>query len=306
MSLLSCRVMRSLKYLIDAEGELTPWPFSSIRSALHCTADVNAFATHAISNLGFIYLTGRQHGLVLSLRPKVVSLRALIAAVYLLSDLPQHRIVLASLSDGWNHRFFRNPSELTLELFAELRQRETTDSNFLRRKRSVDDIAKKSIFADLMRAWVSAGAVFDHEFLDTIAHCMLRGRFALLKPQRDGHTLIIEDWGHSYGSFDKRWLSMSRGLRFEDQPDFRYALAAVDAYHEVLRSGRPLLDEIDAIVSHPQLGPRRLQYRRFILPIRAPTGEPLLLSTSLTDPNIDLRPLPLIGADRVFHSGHGR
>ena len=82
---------------------------------------------------------------------------------------------------------------------------------------------------------------------------------------------------------------MSRGLRFEDQPDFRYAHAAVDAYHEVLRSGQPLLDEIDAIISYPQFSRRRLQYWRLILPIRAPTGEPQLLSTSLTDPNIDLR-----------------
>ena len=60
---------------------------------------------------------------------------------------------------------------------------------------------------------------------------MLRGRFVLLEPQRDGRTLIIEDWGRAYGSFDRRWLAMSRGLRFEDQPDFRYANAAIGGYY---------------------------------------------------------------------------
>jgi hypothetical protein len=281
--------MGSLQFLIDGEGELVPWPFASMRSTLCCAADANTFAKYAVANLGFIYLTEKQHGLALSLRPKVVCSSALIAAIHLLSDLPRHRIMLLTLSDAWDCRLFRSPSEVILTLIAELRQRETTEGNFLRRQRSIDDIAEKNIFADLMRIWVSVGAVFDHEYFDAVAHRMLRGRFALLKPQRDGRTLIIEDWGRSYSSFDARWLAMSRGLRFEDQPDFRYAHAAVDAYHEVLRSGQPLLDEIDAIISYPQFGRRRLQYRRLILPIRAPTGEPHLLSTSLTDPNIDLR-----------------
>jgi hypothetical protein len=291
MSQRSSGVMHSLRYLIDAEGELAPWPFSKIRSALHCAADAHTFAIYAVTNLGFIDLTERHHALVLSLRPKVASPRALSAAILLLSDLPRHRMVLSTFSNGWDHKLFPSASDVIPTLVAELQQREVVKSNFLRRQRSVDDIGEGNIFADLMRAWVSVDAVFDDAYFSTVAHRMLHGRFALLNPQRDGHTLIIQDWGRSYASFDSRWLSMSRGLRFEDQPYFRYAHAAVGAYHEVMRTGRPLLDEIDAIISYTECGRKRIQYRRLILPIRTPTGEAKLLSTSLTDRNIDLRPL---------------
>ena len=59
---------------------------------------------------------------------------------------------------------------------------------------------------------------------------------------------------------------------------------------EVLRSGQPLLDEVDAIISRPRLLPlAEHNTDGLILPIRAPTGETRLLSTSLTDTNVDLR-----------------
>ena len=281
--------MRSPRYLVDAEGELSPWPYSAIRSALHCAADADTFATYAVTNLGFIFLMENRNGLAVSLRPEVVCLRALASTIHLLLDLPRQRTMLSALADEWQYSLFRSPFEVALALVAQLQLREADQSSFLRRPQRVDDLREKSAFAHLMRAWADANSVFDREQLATVAHRILRGRFVLLEPQQDGRTLIIEDWGHAYGSFDRRWLAMSRGLRFEDQPDYRYAQAAVGAYHEVLRSGQPLLDEVDAIISRPRYCRTRIQYRRLILPIRAPTGEMRLLSTSLTDPNVDLR-----------------
>jgi hypothetical protein len=289
MSLVKCGVMRSPKYLVDAEGELWSWPYSAIRNELRCTADANTFASYAVINLGFICLEDSRHGMIVSLRPEVVCPRALASTIFLLSDMPPQRTMLSVLSKGWQHRLFQSPSEVVPELVAELQRREVDQSDFLRRPRHVDEIRGNNAFAHLMRAWTNAESVFDCEQLRAVVHRMLRGRFVLLEPQRDSRTLIIEDWGHAYGSFDRRWLAMSRGLRFEDQPDYRYANAAMGGYYEVLRSGQPLLDEVDAIISRPRYRRSRIQYRRLILPIRGPTGEMRLLSTSLTDSNINLR-----------------
>jgi hypothetical protein len=103
--------------------------------------------------------------------------------------------MLSALSEGWQHRLFQSPSEVVPELIAELQRREADQSNFLRRPRHVDEIRENNAFAHLMRAWTNADSVFDCEQLRAVAHRMLRGRFVLLEPQRDGRTLIIEDWG---------------------------------------------------------------------------------------------------------------
>jgi hypothetical protein len=279
--------MRIFECMIAGSGELSAWPFTALRRSLHCSADPRTFATYAVTNLGCIHIAQRPRGLAVSLRPRVVSPRAIVAAIYLLTDLPRQRVVLSCLVGRWQHQLFRAPTEAVHELVARLQVAEVDRVRFLRVERRLNDALNERHFGDLLRAWADDGAAFDRARLHSVAHRMLRGRYVLLRPQSDGRTLIISDFGSSYESFASDWVAHARGLRFEDQPDFRYAHAAVSAYHKVLRSRRPLLDDVDAFMS-TDAGPKRLQYRRLILPLRS-AGHEFLLSTSLVERSIDLR-----------------
>ena len=88
---------------------------------------------------------------------------------------------------------------------------------------------------------------------------------------------------------DKIAASRARGMRFQDQPDYRYGCAAADGYMAVLRQRQPILEQVDAIMSKPRSAELRIRYSRLIVPFRGPDGKTRLLSTSLMDPTIDLR-----------------
>lgn len=282
--------MRSFRYLIGADGEVAAWPYLAMRRELNCAAETSTFADFAVTNLGFIGLINSSHGLAVTFRSEIVSTLALISAIGFLFDQPKQRAIVTTLSNGGEDcRLFHDPDEVVSKLIAEMQLREAKHANFLHQPQRIDAVGEHGRLADLFRVWANARGVFDDAGVDALGRHLLRGRFALVEPVHDGRTLLIRDWGNAYGSFDDRWLGMARGLRFEDQPDFRYAREAVRAYHEVLRLGAPLLDDVDAIISTARDGPTRIQYRRMILPIQVPTRGLQLLSTSLVDPEIDLR-----------------
>jgi hypothetical protein len=230
----------------------------------------------------------RPRGTHVTLRATDVAPRALIKVVQLLSDLPVVRTVVCTSPSDAFHRMFRTPRGAVTMLIDILRQRETDEQTFLRRERILDGMPTCNALADLMRLWSAGSDMIEKGHLNEAARCLLGGRFALLQLQADDETMVIKDWGTAYGSFDERWVRMSEGMLFEDQPDFRYAAAAVTGYHEAARSRRPVLDDVDAFISRRD-GRARIRYRRLIVPLVSRTGAICLLSTSLEDPGIDLR-----------------
>ena len=282
--------MRQSEYIIDDDGSVWERPFQRIKQLLCCELNDSKFANYAIKNLGFVHIRTTRHGLIISLRPRVTHPVAFAAAVYLLSDFPNERVVISTLDDSCNYFVGRGRDDAVKRLVDEMTRTEATTSfDFLRRPRRIEQVPRDSSLAELMACWARGTTTFDAERLSPVFQNILRGRFALLAPQSDGHTLIIQDWGYGFHSYDDRWLAIARGLRFEDQPDYRYGCAAAGAYRGVLRSGQPVLEDIDAVVNKPRHGRQRVQYTRLILPIRTPRGETRLLSASLMDPTIDLR-----------------
>ena len=282
--------MRENEFIVDDDGGVWERPFQRLKKNLCCELNDSKFIRYAIKNLGFVHIKTTRHGLVISLRPRVTHPVAFAAAVYFLSDFPNERVVISTLDDGCNYFVCRGCDDAVKKLVDELTRTEaTTRFGFLRRPRRIEQVPRDSSLAELMACWASGTTTFDAERLSPVFHNILRGRFALLAPQSDGHTLIIQDWGYGFHSYDDRWLAIARGLRFEDQPDYRYGCAAAGAYRGVLRTGQPVLEDVDAIMSRPRRGRQRIQYTRLILPIRTLRGETRLLSTSLMDPTIDLR-----------------
>jgi hypothetical protein len=275
-------------YLIDDEGELCPWPFVKWHRHPSWRGDARAFVDSAISDSGFIELRERSRRTYVTLHVADVAVRALIRVVHLISDLSLTRTVICTSPRGTLHRLFRTPHGAATMLIAVLRQRETDEQIFLSRERSIDSMSTSDALAELMRLWSAGRDIMESGHLNETARRLLGGRFALLQLQADDETLAIRDWGRAFGSFDERWVRMSEGLLFEDQPDFRYAAAAVGGYHSAVRSRRPVLDDVDALISR-QGGRARIRYRRLIVPVVSQTAPTYVLSTSLEDPSIDLR-----------------
>lgn len=60
-------------------------------------------------------------------------------------------------------------------------------------------------------------------------------------------------------------------------------------YRQVLSTGEPSLDDVDAVITWPQQPRIGYRYRRLVLPFEGNGDSTLLLGVTLVDPNIDLR-----------------
>jgi len=79
-------------------------------------------------------------------------------------------------------------------------------------------------------------------------------------------------------------------MPLDEQPDVDYGTWLSRAYLGVLARKKARTEEVDAIVYRPRYGRRRFTYRRLMLPFATSDGRQLVLSTSIADPSIDLRP----------------
>jgi hypothetical protein len=282
--------MRSLDFIVDDDGEVWGAPFDGLRLALGCDANADVFIRYVIRNLGFLRLEQRRHGLVVTVRPSATNPVTFASALFLISDFASQRVLLSYLEDVPAHVLCGGTAEAREKLLCAMDQAEDVSERcFVSERRGLDEAPANSSISRLLALWGDCQGAFDDQQLTTALRTILRERYALLSTQANGETLIIENWGYGGASFESNWLRMCRGLQFEDQPDYRYGRAAAVAYREVLRSGEPLFDYVDATTSNAGHGKRRIAYRRLIVPIRKRDCQPWLLSTSLLDPSIDLR-----------------
>lgn len=283
-------MMRSLDIIIDDHGAVWQAPFHGLRVAVGCDAGIDVFVRYAIKNLGFIRLQQKPRGLVVALRPSAANPVAFASAIFLISDLRSQRVILSCLHNSWVHVLCRDSAEARDKLLCAMDQAEDArERSFLRERRDLDEAPSNTSISRLLNLWSNCQGAFDDEQLTTVLCNVLPSRFALLSTRSDSETLIIENWGYGAGSFRRNWLGMCRGLQFENQPDYRYGRAAAVAYREVVRSGEPLFDRVDALTNNAGHGKKRIQYHRLILPLRRRDKQTWLLSTSLLDSGIDLR-----------------
>ena len=82
------------------------------------------------------------------------------------------------------------------------------------------------------------------------------------------------------------------GLRVEDQPDYAYGKWVSGPYRQVLSTGEPSLEDVDAVITWPQQPRTSYRYRRLVVPFKGESDSTLLLGVTLVDPDIDLRVKP--------------
>jgi hypothetical protein len=212
------------------------------------------------------------------------------SALFLISDFASQRVLLSYVEDAPAHVLCGGTAEAREKLLCAMDQAEDARERcFVSERRSLDEVPADTSISRLLALWEHCDGTFDDDQLTTALKAILQDRYALLSTQASGETLVIENWGYGAASFRSNWLRMCRGLQFEDQPDYRYGRAAAIAYREVLRTGEPLFDHVDAITSNAGDDKQRIAYRRLIVPLRKRECQPWLLSTSLLDASIDLR-----------------
>jgi hypothetical protein len=283
-------MMRTL--LFDDSGEIWDANSRSLAEALQASLSSDELAKYVVRNLGFISAAESVGSVRLRLRPAIVSPTALSALFYWLHDQTIERVLISFLDGEWTHELVRTCEEAVRALLARVKfSAADREGDFLHLSKPLHDLPDTSPLHAVLTAWSESGGKFNRERLFPILDKALNGRFVLFENVGNSPHVHVKDVGAGLGKSAAFWLSRTKGLRVEDQPDYAYGKWVAEAYRQVLSKREPSLEDVDAVITWPQQPRISYRYRRLLVPFEE-RNSTLILSATVIDPDVNLRRKP--------------
>jgi hypothetical protein len=249
--------------LIDDRGKVWEPDSPVLRSRLRASIDDGELRKFAILNLGFIGLAISKGSIRVQLRP-VLARPAALGALYLwLHKYAPERVVVTWYNGhwqdeiiGWHHDGWRRITSL-------LESPEHPGQGFSRETISPDRLATENPLRHVLEDASRLARIVANPA--QMLPAPLCDRYVLFTEDNDGELRVC-DFGCAMMSRSPQWQRRARGRRIDDLPDWHYGRWVADAYREVWRSGRPLLEEVAAVIDWPELGTLSHAYWRLIVP----------------------------------------
>jgi hypothetical protein len=276
-----------MRVLIDPEGTIVD--ADRLMRRLEGLPNSVPVLDYVVETIGLVCLEAIERGCRIHLHPKKIQ-SAMEAALYrtLLEQQPQRVLVSYAIGAG-QHRIYASAAEAIAGIASVLwEHRPQRSSRFANRPVDLATLRRFPSLQHLLDAYRASEGSVDLLQRQEVLADVLQGRFLIVeRPGRDD-TLLIRAIGSGYRAFDTSWSAKSAGLPLDEQPDVDYGTWLAKGYLGVLARKQAQADEVDAIIYRPRYGRRRFTYRRLMLPFATADGRQLVLSTSVTDPSIDL------------------
>jgi hypothetical protein len=159
----------------------------------------------------------------------------------------------------------------------------------LRRARPLQAIPMGSPMHWAFHVWHHHPHLTRSENLERVLAAALRGRYAWFDAFGPRREVVMTEVGTGFPAAVQAALEACMGARLQDQPDNPFGQYCAEAYGDAAGSGKPLLEDVDAMVTPPNGKPLRRRYSRLILPFRVSERHTRLLSVSFENLAIDLR-----------------
>jgi hypothetical protein len=217
------------------------------------------------------------------MRPKSVSPIALGALLHDLREAQVTRIVLNV-----------SPSDVTIfpTLAAFIGQ---IDRSVAPRKptqcleRRLSDVEPGTVLGDLLAAWhrdrSAAGLIDAKELIAS----RLGNRYLQVGTDATGLNLLVDGLGTGFRVPDPKAFRHWAGQKVSEHPDVNYGRWVAESFGAAMAEGAPLAEDIDCDINWHDEGTRRHVYTRLILPFHTRGGRRVLLGTTVTDVDFDLR-----------------
>jgi len=281
--------------LFDDSGEVWDAKSPTLAEALQASLSADELAKYVVRNMGYIAATETSGSVQIRLRPAVASPTALSAVLYWLYDLTIERVLISFLDEEeWTHALVRTVDEATKALLARVKfNASDREGDFLLQAKPLHDLPDTSPLHAVLAAWSESGGRFNRERLYPLLDRALNGRFVLFENTANCPHVKVKDVGKGFGQSATFWLTRTKGLRVEDQPDYAYGKWVSEAYREVLSKREPSLEDVDAVITWPQQPRMSYRYRRLLVPLKErKSTSTLILSATVIDPSVNLRRKP--------------
>ncbi|MEK9970904.1 MAG: hypothetical protein VW600_17340 [Ferrovibrio sp.] len=272
-----------MNYLIDPQGHWWRWPSATLAEQLgHADPDFD-LAGYAARNLGYVWLVVEEEATLLQFRAGMVS-QAIVDSLkhYLRKAVKSRPVALVFYASGWLEEVYIDGEPLLarLEELAPMREPRMRDQFIALSHRPSDWLYHApGNLSGLFELWRFEDGVFSQPVQRYLSSSGLIDRTVFVEPRNN--ELYVNSSGAGFTIYDRFQMQSVTGRRVCDQPDRAYGAWVEKSYRICLDSGRPALDDVDAIIEEPDHDPRRRRYQRMILPWRQPDGTRILTGSSL-------------------------
>lgn len=273
-----------MEYLIDPQGTWCRWPSENLAHQLGYPGADFDLAGYVARNQGYAWLVVTPEYTLVQFRAGMLT-QATVAALepYLVNALKSAPVGLVFYAMGWMEEVFVEPGQLGSRLreLAQLREPRQRDK-FIRAPRDLAVWSRngEKPLVGLYELWRANGGLFDASVDEYLQRSELIHRTLLVEERRDV-GLALKFSGTGFSAYDNFQLNQMVGRPLTEQPDAEYGRWTAVSYSECLQTGRPLADDIDAIIEADGHDPRRRRYQRLILRWRDPSGSVFLSGSSI-------------------------
>ncbi|MFT5449961.1 MAG: hypothetical protein ACI9DC_005161 [Gammaproteobacteria bacterium] len=272
--------------IFDDQGNFWPIARSDFRLSYASHMPVEQFHDFAIINLGFVSWEEGEGWTHIRLRKSKVSPVALTSLLYRLTDHPIGRTALSVFDTEWSHEIFADRGALLTRLEQHAVDVFDEDTRrFLSEAVDLDGLASDDPQVLLYRYWKTQR--FEPHNMAALCGELFSGRFTIARVQ-PSTEMVIEHIGNGYKVYNEKYVEHARGTRHQDEPDTVYGQWVTRTHKQVLDTGKPLLEDVDAMIGASRSIRRRACYRRIVLPFTCPLGDPYLVTASTNHP-VNLR-----------------
>jgi hypothetical protein len=279
-------------WVVDGEGRDGAAFIKRTMAALDGGMSDQGCLDFLIRNCGFAAVRQLGNNAQVRFRPFTLTEPAFYGLGYLLYHLPWQRAMASIYVDeAWRDEILPWDHRGALEYIAEIvnEHQLRLSEKVLRRARPLGTIPTGSPMDWAFHVWRHRPDLAPSEHRGRILTDVIRGRYAWIDAYGPGRELIMAEVGGGFPAPVHAALEPALGARIEDQPDNAFGRYCAEAYGKVARSGEPLLEDIDAMVTPPNGEPVRRRYSRLILPFRVSDDHTRLLGISFENLAIDLR-----------------
>lgn len=279
-----------LLLLADDQGRIWRGDSRELRCAFDSPYSGGEFTEYAILNLGFVAINGFGSSFQIRLRPSRVAERACQALVAWLEKVACDRVVITSFDGTWTNQMVKpNGVDDCIRSLVSHAQRSRQD-DFLVKSVGLEQLDAKQPIGQLARDWRELTGSMDQRQLLRVLKDALGDRFVVVRREPDRGRMLFQHIGEGLFQQYETWRNCAVGAPIEEQPDRQFGRFTSKTYNEVLASGAPRIDAVDAILRWPHAGRCRHRYKRVIVPLPVSgSASGLLVGGSIPDNSIDLR-----------------
>lgn len=280
--------------LFDDLGAIWDGGSPRLRKSFGTPASNEEFSTYVVKNMGFIAVHSYGRSCEIRYRPQLVTGAGVRALKDWMAGRAFERIVTAQFDTDWNYGMHSGAEAALAKIDAAVNVKQKARlSDRLSRPIAKNELPRTTplhkALHSLIDNWPTLSQSVNREGLSRIIHHSLQGRYHLIDACNGPRELVFREIGGGFVSYTDEWMTRAIGQSIEEQEDAAYGRWVASVYREALKTGQPMICDVDVITSTRKLGRARLRYKRVLLPARSAGGGTWLLNSSIFDPSIDLR-----------------